>query len=533
MLQDPEVGFLYPNDETGIGDAYFVYSIEAKEGLADGTEISSQADIYFDFNDVIPTPKWTNVIDTTAPSQATLSVDAAGSVITLHMSSTDELAGIYGYYILYSTDGEHFSEYGFTTYSEIQLQGGDGITYTFSAQAVDKAGNRSEWSNLQTITVDASAPGQLQGDSKCLTWEAVSDATGYVVEYSTDGFEHVIRMTVSTNSLDSFCLPTSTYQWRVQAIGGTSWSYGKEFVSEENAAAPQVVASDEDGNDDLFFAHRYDTWSSGYHAKHLGSINDWNGTGTVEHLDGKNMITDVFQGSTDANLLLLTDDANGDALFVDDIYSDLPGTLEEQQARIALIDEIRAGVGDDIVDLTSQRFEYIGDGVVVRGGDGNDVIWANKGDNWLFGDAGDDRIVGASGNDVLVGGTGNDTLNGGVGNDIFAFGGTWGQDIVEQSIGDGSSLLWFDGVERNAFSLATDGEGNAKLQSSKGSVTLLGVKAADVEAAFNTGEDMLTNGLTLKFGDDGSDIYKKLKVSGAFDNFTSVKIFENKRGMLA
>ena len=63
----------------------------------------------------------------------------------------------------------------------------------------------------------------------------------------------------------------------------------------------------------------------------------------------------------------MTDDANGDALFVDDIYSVLPGTLEEQQARIAQIDEIRAGAGDDIVDMTSQRFAYVGDGVKIYG----------------------------------------------------------------------------------------------------------------------------------------------------------------------
>ena len=96
----------------------------------------------------------------------------------------------------------------------------------------------------------------------------------------------------------------------------------------------------------------------------------------------------------------MTDDDNGDTLFVDDIYSALPGAVTEQQSRIAQINEVRAGAGDDIVDMTSQRFEYIGDGLTIHGGDGNDTIWANKGDNRLFGDAGNDRIVVASSNDV-------------------------------------------------------------------------------------------------------------------------------------
>ncbi|MBO7089486.1 MAG: hypothetical protein J6W70_06245, partial [Lentisphaeria bacterium] len=105
-------------------------------------------------------------------------------------------------------------------------------------------------------------------------------------------------------------------------------------------------------------------------------------------------LADIIEGSTDANILLMTDDEHGDALFVDDSNTALPGSVSEQQSRIAQIDEIRAGAGADIVDMTSQRFEYIGDGLTIRGGEGNDTIWANKGDNWLFGDAGNDRLVG-------------------------------------------------------------------------------------------------------------------------------------------
>ena len=536
MLQDPEVGFLYPNDETGIGDAYFIYSIEAKDDLADGTEISSQADIYFDFNDVIPTPKWTNVIDTTAPSQATLSVDAVASVITLTMSSTDELAGIYGYYILYSTDGEHFFEYGFTTYNEIELQGEDGTTYTFSAQAVDKAGNTSEWSSLKTVTINGNAPGQLQGDNSGLSWTAVPDATGYVVEYSTDNFEHVIRMTVSTNSLDSFCLPTSTYQWRVKAVGGASWSYGEEIVSDQIDSTPQLVQSNADGVLDVFFAHKYGVWAGNYEARHDGVSDclDEFSTGEVMSLNGKNMITDVFQGSTDINLLYLTDDANGDALFVDDIYSVFPDGMDTQ-ARIAKINEVRAGAGNDIVDLTSWlSWTWQCGGMTVRGGLGDDVIWANTGNNRLFGDAGNDRIVGALDNDIIVGGAGDDSLHGGGGDDIFAFGGNFGQDTVEQLPYSGKLTLWFDDVRREDLTLSSDKDGNAVLSCASGSVTLLEIRNADVATAFANGSNDLMDGVSLRFGDDGSAQYQELLAAGAFAEFTSEKIFEDKdKGLLA
>ena len=229
-------------------------------------------------------------------------------------------------------------------------------------------------------------------------------------------------------------------------------------------------------------------------------------------LGGKNKLADIFEGSTDANVFLLTDDANGDALFVDDVYTELPDEAAGNQARIAKIREIRAGEGDDIVDMTSQRFAYIGDGLTVRGGDGDDTIWANKGDNRLFGDVGNDRLVGASGDDVLAGGIGNDRMHGGGGSDIFTFCENWGVDTVEQ-LAAGSVTLWFasgSSANWNAASLTYTEGGN--------SVTVKGVSSDKV---------------TLKFGDDGSVQYAALTEQGAFVDFTSEKIFEEKgRGIL-
>ena len=177
------------------------------------------------------------------------------------------------------------------------------------------------------------------------------------------------------------------------------------------------------------------------------------------------------------------------------------------------IQEIRAGAGADIVDMTSQRFEYVGEGLTIRGGEGNDTIWANRGDNWLFGDAGNDRIVGASGDDVIVGGIGNDRMHGGGGNDVFTFCDNWGADTVEQLAG-GSVTLWFaSGSLSNwneALLIYTDGEN---------SVQVSGVAADKI---------------TLKFGDDGSCMFAILSGMGAFADFTSERIFEESgKGVLA
>lgn len=248
-------------------------------------------------------------------------------------------------------------------------------------------------------------------------------------------------------------------------------------------------------------------------AQHVGSVNDWSGTNELVFLDGKGRIQNLFFGSTDPNVLCLTDGENGDAIFVDDVYTALPEEIEEHTARLYKIQEVRAGAGDDIVDMTSQRFEYVGGGLTIHGGDGNDTIWTNKGDNFLFGDAGNDRIVGASGNDVIASGIGNDRMHGGGGIDVFTFCDNWGTDTVEQ-LADGSVLLWFASgseINWNAETLTyMDGDNSIKVS---------GVTADKI---------------TLKFGDDGSDQFATLTNMGAFFDATSERIFEEfGKGMLA
>ncbi|MBQ4479495.1 MAG: hypothetical protein II943_02540 [Victivallales bacterium] len=511
MLQDLENGLLPVNDAFGSGEGHISYTINALDDLPSGTEITNTAKIYFDFNDPIDTPTTLNTIDADVPSAVdlTLSADDDG-LITLAMSAEDVGSGVEGYNVRWSTDGEHFIDYGYTTYTQLQLPGRGGVTYHFQIQAVDAVGQVSEWSAVQSIEISG-VPTDLEGTSGGISWKPVAGSDSYVVEYSTDAFEHFVRLQVAGTSLDAFSLPQATYQWRVRAADLDEWEYGEEIVAPQAISEPQFIQSNADGTLDAFFVNIQNTWGGNYQARHVG-VGDWTGTGQTVALTGKNVIADIYAGSDDASVLLLTDDANGDALFVDDIYSAFPAELDVQ-ARIAQIDEIRAGVGNDIVDLTSQRFDYIGGGMTVRGGLGDDVIWANKGDNWLFGDAGNDNIVGAGGNDVIVGGAGDDTLHGGGGNDIFAFGGDWGKDTMTQ-LETGKVTLWFaDGDETkwNADSLTyTDGDNSVKVS---------GVALENI---------------SLKFGDDGSQQYQNMLAAGAFNEFTSEKIFEDKnRGMLA
>ena len=348
-----------------------------------------------------------------------------------------------------------------------------------------------------TLTVsDATLP-VLSGNTAGVSWKNLP-GTHFVVDYSTNDYTNTLRVGVAGSSLDTYGLPGGTYQWQVKEVNG-EFIAGDDIVS-DNTSAPQRYVSDDDRKMDLFFARAHGVWDAGYAAEHQGRINMWNGTGERVSLAGKNKISDVFIASGDTNILVLTDDSNGDALFLDDVYT----SFGKDAARIAHIDEIRAGAGDDIIDLTSQQFAYTGLGMKIYGGLGNDIIWGNTGSNKLFGNAGNDRIIGGTDNDEIIGGSGNDAMHGGGGNDVFCFGENWGNDTVEQLAG-GSVTLWFENGSESNWNAST-------LTYSDG---INSVKVSGV------------SDVTLKFGEAALP-------SGCFDDADSEKIFEDKnKGFLA
>ena len=322
-------------------------------------------------------------------------------------------------------------------------------------RSTDAAGNVSD--SAEYVVDNIVEYAELNGDSSHLSWSKKNPGTTFV---SLSDGQKIFEFATEETSIDLFGLENGNYTWQVrsehsQAVDGNAFEV-------KSSAEPQTFISESNGVTDFFVGRKNSVWLDKYKAVHNGFINGWTGTKESVSLAGKNRIADVFVGSEDANVLLLTDDANGDALFVEDIYSALG-----DQARFSQIDEIRAGAGDDIIDMTSQKFEYIGHGVKIYGGDGDDIIWANSGENILYGDAGNDRIVGGSGNDTIIGGIGNDSLHGGGGNDTFIFSGDFGNDVIEQLSG-GSITLTFDSenVKWNELANAyTDGTNSVTINS--------------------------------------------------------------------
>jgi Ca2+-binding RTX toxin-like protein len=141
--------------------------------------------------------------------------------------------------------------------------------------------------------------------------------------------------------------------------------------------------------------------------------------------------------STDQSTLFGT--GNADVIFLDRKGYDTQ--------RLVNVTKVYGGEGNDLIDMTSDRFVH--GGVTLAGENGDDVLLGNAGSDRLYGGAGADRIKGyggndylsgEAGNDFLFGGRGNDKLNGGTGNDYLS--GQLGRDTLTG--GRGKDKFVFD-----------------------------------------------------------------------------------------
>ena len=147
-------GFLPPNINSPQGQGSVSFSIKVKDSIANNTAINNSAAIYFDNNAPIITPTWLNTIDDEKPISNVLALsNGCDSIFTVSWNGTDSQAGIAGYDVYFSVNGNSskplISNTSLTTFT---FTGNYDSTYSFYSIAKDKAGNIED----APITFDAS-----------------------------------------------------------------------------------------------------------------------------------------------------------------------------------------------------------------------------------------------------------------------------------------------------------------------------------------------------------------------------------------
>jgi Ca2+-binding RTX toxin-like protein len=255
------------------------------------------------------------------------------------------------------------------------------------------------------------------------------------------------------------------------------------------------------GGDDLLTLSSEGTWSSGYGAQNAGSPGVA-GTGEIVPIAGKTRNHDKYAGGPGADTLVGT--SGSDAIFLDDSFSPIYDAIGP---RLIDVEIIRAGAGDDVVDLTSPDYGY-GD-VTVYGEDGADILWTSAGNDRLLGGGGNDRLHAGAGDDWLDGGAGADNMKGGPGDDAYLVENTG--DVVSENATQGidtvvSSVAQYT-LPANVENLILDapaavgGTGNAL-------DNVVAGNGADNRLLGLGGNDLLRGaaGADTLFGDAGTDV---------------------------
>lgn len=93
---DPTLGFL-PANFNGDGTGEVSFTINRKAYLPDSTVIDNRALIKFDNEEPIATSTWRNIVDNTPPMSTIDSIIFENSTMTVAMSATDNLSGVWRY----------------------------------------------------------------------------------------------------------------------------------------------------------------------------------------------------------------------------------------------------------------------------------------------------------------------------------------------------------------------------------------------------------------------------------------------------
>ena len=150
-----------------------------------------------------------------------------------------------------------------------------------------------------------------------------------------------------------------------------------------------------DGDDEIFLGSQ-SVWSNGFFAVNasFGGV----GTGEARSVAGMIQHEVLLVGGEGSDTVSLSNQS--DAFFADDKYSIVVDGIDSSTGRVGGIERIMAGAGDDIIDLTSARFEF-SESMIVYGQEGNDVIWSGAGNDFIDGGIGDDVIAPGTGRDVI------------------------------------------------------------------------------------------------------------------------------------
>ena len=228
------------------------------------------------------------------------------------------------------------------------------------------------------------------------------------------------------------------------------------------------------GNDKLYAREGNDTLDGG-----AGDDNLYAGSGTTTFLWGKDSGNDIINAynngasrgadtiqlgagitkdslsyliDTNGNNLVLNNKDTGESLTITGWFRDTAYQVDSFQfadGSSYTKEQISEMAGYAYTDGYDYIYGLNGRNNIIRGGGGDDVLYAGNGKDTLTGGAGNDKLYSGSGIDILDGGVGNDILYAGNGNTTFWWENGSGNDVINaynNGVNRGKDTLQFQNL---------------------------------------------------------------------------------------
>lgn len=159
-IEDPEIGYLLPNNDDHVGEGFVTYTICHKPTPANGSTISNKATIVFDANEPIETNTFVNTFDTDYPTSKITAVERSGDKMTVKFEGSDATSGIDSYDLYaFKNGGEAELLAGGITTNQYQFETEANTTYALCVIARDHVG----WMEPKDLKAEY-LPGDANGD---------------------------------------------------------------------------------------------------------------------------------------------------------------------------------------------------------------------------------------------------------------------------------------------------------------------------------------------------------------------------------
>ncbi|MDT8404183.1 Ig-like domain-containing protein [Sulfuriflexus sp.] len=380
----------------------------------------------------------TNTLTSSDQGGDSSTFDAATSTVTI----TDNDDGVLSV---------NFSTGAYTFVAPLNVEAGDGGTI-FNYVLVDNDGDRV--SESATFTVETT---NVIVDSGSITGTTGADL---VIGRTSPGAPLGTAVVNGTVAPGNTFIPQSPGQLAFNYLSGVAGVTVASITINLRAGSDGNAVFDMDGLSGGGGPALVTT--TGLNATDITFSPDVNGnnssTLTVSFADGSFGVGSGFTFNVDTDSLNAGGTITGDdgAAYSD---SGVTFTVDYSDGSTETVTYVSDGADGSTAATSTAITDVIG--VVVDGGDGDDIILGTVADDTLDGGTGDDRLEGKEGDDILSGGSGNNILTGGLGNDIIVDDSASHSKIVFNFADVGSGVDTVYGFDNITGGLSAGTEGDA------------------------------------------------------------------------